>query len=274
MKQPELGIKISSLRKQKGFTQEELVERCNINVRTLQRIENGEVTPRSYTLKTILSALDHDYGELYGQESFETDLNVGDSNERTSARTALATALVAGILYLVMGAFEGISDWYRFAEDTFVYGRGMHIGIKIGALLSYVLFVYGFLVAGKLLQNYLLKVISVLLMAVYLLFYTYDILSLFQENVPVEAVLVAEALIVGTVGVLLGIAILKSAKKIGAVAYAAGGLEILTSFLFLTVLLAVVGLFTQFPTIIVELLLLHKIRDMLSQPSPMGKESV
>lgn len=59
MKQPELGRKVSELRTAKGLTQEELVEKCNISVRTIQRIENGEVTPRTYTIKTILSALDY-----------------------------------------------------------------------------------------------------------------------------------------------------------------------------------------------------------------------
>ena len=54
MKQPQLGQKILELRKQKGFTQEELVAQCNINVRTIQRIEAGEVNPRSYTVKIIL----------------------------------------------------------------------------------------------------------------------------------------------------------------------------------------------------------------------------
>jgi transcriptional regulator with XRE-family HTH domain/ketosteroid isomerase-like protein len=58
MKQPELGKKIVELRKSKGLTQEELVEKCNLNVRTLQRIESGEVTPRSFTIKTIFTALD------------------------------------------------------------------------------------------------------------------------------------------------------------------------------------------------------------------------
>jgi transcriptional regulator with XRE-family HTH domain len=61
MKQPELGKKIAELRKAKGLTQEELVEKCNINVRTLQRIETGEATPRSYTIKTIFAALGFDY---------------------------------------------------------------------------------------------------------------------------------------------------------------------------------------------------------------------
>ena len=58
MNQPELGKRIAELRKAKGFTQEELVEKCNINVRTLQRIESGEVSLRSYTIKTIFTALD------------------------------------------------------------------------------------------------------------------------------------------------------------------------------------------------------------------------
>ena len=60
MQQPNLGKKIAKLRKAKGLTQEELVEKCNLSVRTLQRIEAGEVTPRSYTIKLIFSVLGHD----------------------------------------------------------------------------------------------------------------------------------------------------------------------------------------------------------------------
>jgi transcriptional regulator with XRE-family HTH domain len=65
MNQPELGKKIAELRKSKGLTQEELVEKCNLNVRTLQRIESGEVTPRSYTLKMIFAALDYNANDLF-----------------------------------------------------------------------------------------------------------------------------------------------------------------------------------------------------------------
>jgi transcriptional regulator with XRE-family HTH domain len=68
MKQPELGKKISELRKAKGLTQEELVEKCNIGVRTIQRIEAGEVTPRSYTIKTILAALEADINLLSDED--------------------------------------------------------------------------------------------------------------------------------------------------------------------------------------------------------------
>ncbi|MBN1115732.1 MAG: helix-turn-helix domain-containing protein [Bacteroidales bacterium] len=64
MNQPDLGKKIAELRKTQGLTQEELVEKCNLSVRTIQRIESGQVMPRSYTLKIILAALDHEYSSL------------------------------------------------------------------------------------------------------------------------------------------------------------------------------------------------------------------
>lgn len=58
MHQPQLGRKITELRKAKGLTQEELAQSCNLNVRTIQRIESAEVMPRSYTVRLIFSCLD------------------------------------------------------------------------------------------------------------------------------------------------------------------------------------------------------------------------
>ncbi len=53
MIQREIGNKIAELRKQKGLTQEELAYRAQLNVRSVQRIESGEVTPRFSTLKLL-----------------------------------------------------------------------------------------------------------------------------------------------------------------------------------------------------------------------------
>ncbi|MEM6523666.1 MAG: helix-turn-helix domain-containing protein [Bacteroidota bacterium] len=53
-----IAEKIVHHRKLKGVTQEDLAEACNLNVRTIQRIEAAEVDPRLYTLKTIAVALD------------------------------------------------------------------------------------------------------------------------------------------------------------------------------------------------------------------------
>lgn len=60
MNQPELGKKILELRKSKGLTQGELAENCKQSLRTIQRIESVKVTPRSHTIKVILSNLDYD----------------------------------------------------------------------------------------------------------------------------------------------------------------------------------------------------------------------
>lgn len=63
IQQPELGKKIADYRKAKGWTQEELVDKCNLSVRTLQRIEAGNVRPRVYTLRLIFEALEIDYNK-------------------------------------------------------------------------------------------------------------------------------------------------------------------------------------------------------------------
>ena len=59
-----IGQEIKKLRLDKGMTQEELAERTNLSVRTIQRIENGEVDPRAYTLQTIATALDVEFEVL------------------------------------------------------------------------------------------------------------------------------------------------------------------------------------------------------------------
>lgn len=53
-----IGQKILELRKTKGYTQEELAEKAKVNLRTIQRIENGENKPSSNTIKLICVALD------------------------------------------------------------------------------------------------------------------------------------------------------------------------------------------------------------------------
>src|SRR5512137_395275 len=63
MNQPDLGHKVSELRQQKGLTQEQLAERCEVSPRTIQRIESGEVDPRAYTLHCLGEALEFDFGE-------------------------------------------------------------------------------------------------------------------------------------------------------------------------------------------------------------------
>ncbi len=63
MNQPDLGLKVAELRQQKGLTQERLAALCEVSLRTIQRIEGGEVDPRAYTLHCLGTTLDFDFGE-------------------------------------------------------------------------------------------------------------------------------------------------------------------------------------------------------------------
>jgi transcriptional regulator with XRE-family HTH domain len=111
MKQPELGKKIADLRKAQGLTQEELVERCNLSVRTLQRIESGEVEPRSHTIRVIFAALDY---KVYDSSNIRFRLffkQVGDLfNLRTNTMrklSILTLASAATIFVLLTVCIDG-----------------------------------------------------------------------------------------------------------------------------------------------------------------------
>ncbi len=61
MKQTEFGKTLAKVRKSKGLTQIELADKCSLSSRTIQRIEAGIVSPRSYTIRTLSAALDYDF---------------------------------------------------------------------------------------------------------------------------------------------------------------------------------------------------------------------
>ena len=145
MKQPELGKKISELRKAKGLTQEELVEKCNISVRTIQRIETGDVTPRMYTIKTILAALDHDLDAISDDGTQFTEpisnrvkdfLMIDVDLSRPGLVNQLNIAWIAGIVYFALRVSGGcsrilsihnrrINIWKR----CLCCNQGLHVGL-------------------------------------------------------------------------------------------------------------------------------------------------
>lgn len=92
-----IGQLIKEKRLQKGMTQEELALKSDITVRTIQRIENGEVDPRSYTLQAIASALEVDYNLLLGAD--ESPKSEGISSNDTFW---LAILHFSGILLIII----------------------------------------------------------------------------------------------------------------------------------------------------------------------------
>ncbi len=104
IQQPELGKKIAELRKERGLTQEQLVEKCKLNVRTLQRIESGEVMPRTYTISLISEALE--YPLVDSDSGYEpTATTIDDSRQENNKtfvgltrRTKKGGVILLGIL--------------------------------------------------------------------------------------------------------------------------------------------------------------------------------
>ena len=54
---------ISVYREKKNLTQQELSELSGISLRTIQRIEKGEVVPRPFTIRKLQEVLDTDFGQ-------------------------------------------------------------------------------------------------------------------------------------------------------------------------------------------------------------------
>ncbi|MGB3591570.1 MAG: helix-turn-helix domain-containing protein [Nonlabens sp.] len=127
MRQPELGKTIAELRKEKGLTQEELVELCNINVRTIQRIEAGEVNPRSYTIKNILTALgasldiNQDSATDTSTETSEPASKHIEQNQSALpvglSKSRLGLGIITGILVLVSTSILMVLSVYSSLYD-------------------------------------------------------------------------------------------------------------------------------------------------------------
>ena len=103
----ETGKLIKELRLKKGMTQEELADKTEISARTIQRIENGEVDPRAYTLQMIAKALEVDFS-VFTEDASDKDLDTDNK------RTWLALIHLSGLLPLF---FPSIMIWNRKKDE-------------------------------------------------------------------------------------------------------------------------------------------------------------
>ena len=77
----DFGKKLIEVRNSKGLTQDEVAEKCNVTVRTIQRIESGTVKPRAFTMKIISEVLGFDFFET-SNTGYDVDINVKNSNRK------------------------------------------------------------------------------------------------------------------------------------------------------------------------------------------------
>ena len=94
----------------KGFTQKDLADLTHISTRSIQRIENGELTPRIYTIKTLAKALDFSLDEIENLVLQKTQ----SINLSQKVILSIGTSLV-----IVMLGWAFVSQSSRFPETTF-----------------------------------------------------------------------------------------------------------------------------------------------------------
>tara|TARA_B100000287_G_scaffold245210_1_gene230631 strand:+ start:772 stop:1620 length:849 start_codon:yes stop_codon:yes gene_type:complete len=276
MKQPELGKKIIELRKQKGLTQEELVEKCNITVRTIQRIEAGETTPRSYTIKMILNALGFDYEKVFEKEykagKFDKILKIFPSN----IKKVLMISFIAGIVYFVIGFAETAYYFISFSDlstdanwsDILInnYERyssyKVYILIKIISVISFSFFMRGYVLVGSYYKNYLIEVMAFLMIFMNIIFEISEIISINFDDSLFAFILTSKALTIGIIMIFFGVGILKL-KHFGNLSSVTGIVEIITGICFASVFLSVIGLFALLPLELLEILLIYRISSKI-----------
>lgn len=151
MKQPELGLKISELRSLNGITQKELSEACRMDIRTIQRIESGEVTPRATSLKLIAEALSCDIRTFTDEQS---------PVEAILSRNFLLAMLVAASIYMIMAVL--LSPVFPPGNTIFsLYPVLWFVDVIAGVFLY-----FGFFNLGKLRGNRALRISSAIFMAI------------------------------------------------------------------------------------------------------------
>jgi transcriptional regulator with XRE-family HTH domain len=105
MKDMDFSSKLIETRKAKGLTQEEVAEECNLNVRTIQRIESGEVQPRAHTIRVISTALKIDLQEQKKSENRSFIWHIKDLFNFKTHKMRKLTILSSTVLLLVLSLF-------------------------------------------------------------------------------------------------------------------------------------------------------------------------
>ncbi len=246
MKQPELGRKILELRQEKGLTQEELVEQCNISVRTIQRIEAGDVTPRAYTVKTILAALDRDLDDLRMNSVFEEKvkevmlLKIDKNKDVSFLFTQLHIGWIAGILSMICFVLQLIEDTHYISTGEYYFGKLYYVILGIISIIMFGLHMRAFVLIGEIFKSYFLKIVSILFIAINSLIILYAIIDLNFEYMPEEAFGIIFCVFYGLMYIFFGLALLKL-RGLDVLPKVAGIMQIIIGGMFLTILFVIVA---------------------------------
>lgn len=127
-----LGEMIKEARMARGYTQKELAELSGISIRSIQRIENGVLEARSYTLKTLCSILDIPWEKV-------TTVAQADMPQPVMNKQRKMILTVAVPVLLLLGSLAFVTQLHHFPETLFelmalIFGLALVITIFLWLL--------------------------------------------------------------------------------------------------------------------------------------------
>lgn len=130
MKNQSISENLIYQRKLKGYTQEDLAEKTSVGVRTIQRIEKGEVQPHLQTVKLLAVGLDINVDDL---------IVVENPKEETIQRKwmlMLHALPFFGFIIPFANILFPIFVWIHKAEDNKIYDKHGRAVINFHSTIS------------------------------------------------------------------------------------------------------------------------------------------
>ncbi|WP_299222974.1 serine hydrolase [uncultured Aquimarina sp.] len=125
-------------RKLKGYTQEELSDRTKVGIRTIQRIEKGEVNPHLQTVKLLATALDIEVDDLLPLE------NPKEETIQQKWLLLLHATPILGFVIPLCNILLPIFLWIHKREDNKIYDNHGRLIINFQITMS-ILFIFSFI---------------------------------------------------------------------------------------------------------------------------------
>ena len=136
------------------------------------------ISPRSYTIEAIQEVLGFDYSFI-----FEKTFVVGKFDEiwgikKNKFTESINIAWIFGIIYFIIGFIEMYTEYNRVVRSEIAFENLVYIIVKLCSIISFTLFIRGFIVVGNMHKIELLQIVGFIILISYFLFGLYAVFSL------------------------------------------------------------------------------------------------
>lgn len=133
----ELGKNIYTLRKEKGYSQENLAEKVNVTRQTISNWELGETSPNPEQLILLSGALNKSIDELVGNDFkriFKEECT--DNSKAIIKKIYIGLAILCGT---IAGIWSFSANRFRNIEMVLIIAAGMIIGLCLAVVCHNIL---------------------------------------------------------------------------------------------------------------------------------------